>query len=193
MHTRFYAKTWISWAQLLILGSLGSFSVFFGILCWTGIFHDVNDQPRPAAGPPMVIIGTLLLLGAIMALCTIITYRRPLLNLCSEGIEVSLSGQSVGIPLPRQLAVFYLLLTFQAFRAYVYRLRWEQFHGAVVEGLPMARLLLLHGRAENPATHKVLDRVTLPQHLLEENLDKMAAMLNALAVDPPARAKLPPW
>jgi hypothetical protein len=193
MQTRFYANIWISWAQLLILGGLGSFSVFFGILCWTGVFHDVNDQPRPAAGPPMVTIGTLLLLGALMALCTILTYRRPLLKLCREGIEVSLAGQSVGIPLPRQLAVFYLLVTFQAFRAYIYRLSWEQFHGAAVAGLPMARLLQLHGTAENPATHKVLDRVTLPQHLLTGNLDKMAAMLNALAVDPAARAKLPPW
>jgi hypothetical protein len=152
MPDRFHAETWVYWAQLLRCGAFGSFSVIFGILVWTGIMTDSFGDPRPQAGPPMVIVGFCLLPLAALALCNIVGCAAPLIRCYREGIKCNLVGATSvdGVPLlPKEVRIAWAMLSLQGFRSQRVRLPWQQFAGAGVSGIPMAYVLNRNGLVIN--------------------------------------------
>src|SRR3954471_18453591 len=103
---RFRAKTWPFWAQLLGCGALGVFAVAFGTLFWTGAMTDANGEPRPQAGPPMLLVGCFLLAVATLAVFNLAGRVAPIIRCYRDGIECNLVGASSldGVPLIPGLA-----------------------------------------------------------------------------------------
>jgi len=84
--TTFYGKTWVPWALMITMSTLGLFSVPFGILSWIGLIKDTYGHPRPDSGLPMVAVGSFMLLAAVGALRDILAARNPLLEIYQDGI-----------------------------------------------------------------------------------------------------------
>jgi hypothetical protein len=171
MTDRFFGKTWIAWAQLVGLGGLGAFSVPMGVAFWTGALKDANDQPRPAAGPPLTIIGSALCLVAIMALLRIIHLRKPVLRLYREGLEIRMVGGPGLFGMPLASAIPYVghalglvellwgIVTLRGFKVTSVRLPWQAIIRINVEGMPMHRWLIIDGQVLDWRTPRRLQMV----------------------------------
>jgi hypothetical protein len=196
MQDRFRAKTWIYWAQLIICGGLGLFSVIFGALFWTGAMTDVKGDVAPEAGPPMVTVGCCLLAVGVLAAFNIVSRIPPLIRCYREGIECNVIGATSidGVPLvPGIVRVAWTILSLQGFRAQRLRIPWPEFRGAQVSGIHMAYTLLLKGAFTNPKTGRVTHGMVFPQVAFEDSPQDVADTLNQIAAKPEWRAQLSSW
>jgi hypothetical protein len=196
MRHSFRAKLWIFIAQFFIFFPLAILALYIGIASWTGNFRDANGELRRDAGPPATIMGTLMLLYCAFIAFNIYARVGPLIRCYREGIECLIVGQSDldGVPLvPNSIRLFFAIVTLQGFRSVRYRIPWEKFQGAQVGGLPMARILYLHGAVANLNTGKTGPQISFPQVTLATDLQRVANTLSLYASNPTARAKLPQW
>jgi hypothetical protein len=196
MQDRFRAKTWIYWAQFVICGALGLFSVTFGALFWTGRLADADGEPRPQTGPPLVIVGCGLLAVAVLAAFNIVGRGPPMIECYRDGIECNLVGASSldDVPLvPGVVRVAWTILSLQGFRSQRVRIPWPQFGGAQVGGIPMAYVLTLNGAVTNLKTGRVTQWVAFAQAALKDDSQHVADTLNRFALDARAREQLPSW
>jgi hypothetical protein len=196
MQNQFRAKTSIYWAQFVVCGGLGLFGVIFGALFWTGLLTDVKGDVRPDAGPPMVTIGSCLLAVGVLAAFNLVNCIPPLIRCYREGIECNVicATSSDGVPRVRGLVrVAWTILRLQRFRAQRLRIRWPEFRGAQVSGIPMAYVLLLKGAFTNPKTGRVIYGVEFTQVALDDDLEDVADEINQIAADPDWRAQLSSW
>ena len=196
MHDRFRGKTWIYWAQLIICSGMGSFSILFGSLFWTGAMKDANGEVRPDAGPPMVIIGCVLVAVGVLALFNILGRIAPIVRCYRDGIECNLVGATSleGIPLiPGMFRVAWAILSLQGFRSQRVRILWSQFAGAHVGGFPMAYVLTLSGTVTNVKTGRVTHAVAFKQVALTDHPQRVADVLNRFALSVGERGSLPQW
>jgi hypothetical protein len=196
MQDRFYAKTWIFWAKLLLLGGIGLFTVVFGVLFWTGTMVDANGAARPQAGPPMTIIGTFLLMAAGLAFFDIIARIPPLIRCYREGIECNVIGTTSldGCQLiPGIAQTAWAILSLQGFRSQRFRAPWTDFSGADVGGSPMAYVLLLEGSFANPMSGKVIHDLLYQQVDFSDDPQFIASILNGFAQDDTLRKQLSSW
>jgi hypothetical protein len=196
MQDRFRGKTWIYWAQFVVCGGLGLFSVIFGALFWTGTMTDANGAVRPQAGPPMVIVGCCLLAVAVLAAFNIVGHIPPIIRCHREGIECNLVGATSldGVPLvPGLVRMSWTILSLQGFRSQRLRILWPEFGGAQVGGIPMAYVLTLNGLFTNLKTGRVAHRVAFEQVTLEDHPERVADTLNQLAANLAWREQLSSW
>lgn len=197
MPTRFFGKTWISWAQFMIFGAMGIFSVPLGILFWTGALRDADNQLRPQAGPPMVIIGSVMLLVSVMAFTNILAFRRPLLALYREGIEVNMVGTSfMGYGRAVKLVLLlWAILSLRGFRTQIIRAPWESFQGVDIQGLPALRRLILRASFFRLGTNTSIlyQAVIFQDAAFIDRLDAIAQTVHHAFADPQSREQLPSW
>lgn len=196
MRDRFFAKTWIHWAKLLVFLPLGAFAIVAGVLFWTGTLTDAHGVVRPSGGPPLVIFGCLFIFVAAMALARILASIRPIIRCYRSGIECNLAGVTSvdGIPLvPGVIRVAWAIFSTQGFRAQRLRIQWDHFHGAEVRGLPMALVLAVHGTATNVSAEFAASVITFKQAALREHPQEVAESLNHLAGNSTRRDQLPDW
>lgn len=196
MRDRFYGKTWIFWAQLVILGPFGLFAVVLGERFWTGAMTDANGNPRPAAGPPMVITGSVLLVVCLMAALHVARRVRPIVRCYRDGIECRLIGETSldRVPgVPRFVRLAWAILSLQGFGARRVRFAWPQFDRARVGGRLMAGWLALDGSAVDARTGLDAGPVLFAQVAFRVPLQDVAEALNGFAGDPAARGRLAAW
>ncbi len=195
MNGRFYGKTGIFWVQVIVLGWIGLFGVVFGPAFWCGAIKDARGEIRRDAGPPLTIIGTIMLLVAAAALINIIRRRRPIIHCYREGIECEVAAASPfgSFPVPDILRVLLSVVTLHAFRRSQLRIRWEEFQYAQAIGSPVSSTLLLHGVARNIANGKVETVVQVSQSGVVIHPQEIAQIINQFAADAFARARLEIW
>lgn len=193
---QFWGKTWLWWVQAFIVGGLGLFSIPFGVLFWTGAMTDANGASRPTAGPPLVIIGSGLMLVAVMPLCRLIYLRKPVIRCFRDGLECRMFGATSldrfpGIPKLVRLA--WAIVSLQGFRGRCLRVTWPELVGVSWGGVRMARVLQIQGRIVDRRTGKSYEQLRLAQARFIDSPQVIAAWLNGFAADPTARASLPEW
>ena len=147
-----------------------------------GALTDAHDEPRPQAGPPMVTIGSFMILVALMALCNIISSATPSIRCFREGIECNLVGRTSldatpGIPKFVRLA--WRFLSLQGFRSQRLRIPWSSFQGAVVSGIPMAYVLSIGGVGTNLRSGREQNGVHFGQSSLTMHPQQIADTLNS--------------
>jgi hypothetical protein len=198
MQDRFFAKTWIQLAQVIALGPIGLICVPLGIASWTGALLDAQNRPATDAGPPMVIIGTVLLLVAAMALIRVIAGLKPLIRVYREGIVVNLTGATAldGIPLlgriGRLLIVLWSILSLQGFKSVTLQLPWGSIDNITCQGPSFGRLLVIQMA---PMKIAGINRSLLAFHqaFFTDNTDEAAGILAAYLAQIEERMRLPSW
>ena len=198
MRDCFYGKTWIYWAQLLILGPLGGFSLIMGILFWTGTFTDVHGKARPEAGPPMTIIGLFLLLVALVAVFNIVKRISPILRCYREGLELRIIGMNsfgdLSEPIKHFIGIFIVLwgiISLRSFRVHRSFIPWSKFAGAEVTGIPMVYCLRLYIHDETSRSDPpIAELVWISQTDLSDAPHRIAELLNFFAGHPDYRNQL---
>lgn len=194
MQDRYYGKIWIYVAQLVIFGLLGVFGLTMGLLFWTEVLHDANDEPRPETIVPLGILGLVFLALAVLAAFNIAARRAPLVRCYREGLECRLIGATSldEIPLvPMPIRIAWSLLTLEGFRVRRVRVLWSRFQGAQVDGVAMAYVLTIFGSLQNVRTGRISTRVSFGQIALRDHPEDVADALNDLAADPERRRQLP--
>lgn len=193
---RFRGKTRIYWAQLLVLGSLGSFSLLLGLLFWTGTMKDANGKPRPQAGPPMTIIGSGMVVVASMAAANIFARRRPLIRCFQEGIEFAVVGASSldnVRSIPRLLRLAWKIFSLQGFRTLVLRIPWEDVEGVRLTGFKMAYMVTVDGVATEIKSGAHRENVSIGQSTLKTHPRDVVVTLQKFVASPVHCEKLPHW
>jgi hypothetical protein len=193
---RFTAKTWIFWAQLIILGWLGGTCVVIGLLSLAGKMKDVQGQVRRDAGIPATLVGGGMLGAAALAGATILGHRRPVIRCFREGLECNLVGASAldDVPLlPGLLRVTFSIVSLQGFRSHQVRIPWVNFTGAFVQGLPMAYVLTVTGEAINVQSGQIVHKIDIQQVTLNASPQHVAEILNTYSGDPKLCKQLPVW
>lgn len=196
MRDRFRGKTWIYWAQFTILGALGSFSVVLGTAFWTEALRDAVGRPRPQAGPPMLIIGSVLLIVATLAAFNIYGRIAPMIRCFRNGFECNLTGASSlegGLPQHGLIWLAWRILSLEGFRSQRMRVLWSEFSGAEVTGTPMAYVLRLSGAFRNVKTGRVSNWVEFMQFSLVDRPQEVADTLNQFACELKCQTELPEW
>jgi len=196
MQDRFFGKTWMIWAVLIVSGTLGLFSVVFGLLFWTETMTDANGVVRPRAGPPMMITGSCLLAVAAMALANVVALMMPVIRCYREGVECKLVGANSldgfsGIP--NSVRIAWKVLSLEGFQSRRLRIQWPDFRGARVFGGRMAHTLRIDGNATDLKTGRARNGVSFPQSALKTPPQQIADALQALAANPALQDRLPSW
>jgi len=166
LKTAFFGKTWTQWASMMALSALGLFSIPFGVLFWTGLIKDANDRPRPEAGPPMVLIGTFMLLAACGAFYGIIVRQKPLVEIYRDGVLVR-SGHH---------ALF---------------VHWQDYQGAKITGFPGKWLLTLNGAFFHSRNNKRFGSVQYRQDRFIDPLQTVVGVIEHFRQNIAAREQLP--
>ena len=196
MPDRFYGKTWIYWVQAVILGPFGLFAVTFGERFWTGAMTDANGEPRPAAGPSLVIIGSVLLVVCLMAIIHVARRVRPIVRIFRDGIECQIIGETSldHVPaVPKFVRLAWAILSLQGFGARRVRFAWPQFEAARVGGPWLEQWLALDGSPVDARTGLDGGRILFAQVAFRVPLQAVADALNEFAADPAARGRLAAW
>ena len=193
---RFRAKSWIYWARLLICALLGGFLFLFGIAAWLGWTRDSSGEPMTEAGPLLTGVGVCVIVVGLLALAKIVGSLAPAIRCYADGIECNLVGATSldGVRmLPHFIRLAWEVLSLQGFRTRRVRVRWDEFLGAEVRGLPMAYVLALHGSFVNLGTGATYPSVAFQQHLLKDSPHDVARAINLFASRPNKRTELPQW
>lgn len=193
---QFWGKTWLWWVQALIVGGLGLFGVTLGVLFWTGVMTDARGEPRPAAGPPLVIIGSACLIVAVMPLCRLMYLRKPVVRCFRDGLECRMFGTTslARYPrIPKLVRMVWAIVSLQGFRGQCFRVTWPELADVSWGGLPMVQELWIRGRIVDRKTGKSCEQLTLGQVMFIDSPKVIAAWLNGFAADPIAQASLPEW
>lgn len=185
--TEFSGKTWIFYAQALILGCLGTFSLICGPLFLFGVVKPANGKPGTDAGIALSIIAIPLLLIAALAVFNILARRRPIIRILPTGIEVNQIGCSSldAVPLlPGLLRVAWLIVSRQGFRQQLLFAPWESFSHAMVVGPVMSRTLIILGKfcpttASGPVdSGKVHGQIAIHEVAFTSDVTQIAAAIN---------------
>lgn len=193
---RFWGKTWIYWAQVTIFGALGTFAFVGGLLFGLGMVKDANGEPRPQAGPPMVMVGLFLMTLALMAAFNIAGRFRPTIRCYREGIECNLVG-AISLPgfqmMPRLVRLAWAIFSLQGFRSQLVRASWSEFQVAEVQGIPAAYVVVLSGTFTNLKSGRTMPAIAFRQVEFVDHPNLIASTLMGLAANPHAREPLPSW
>lgn len=133
--TRFYGRTWLAWAGVLILGPFAFLFCFMGSLLILGI----EQKPDGCDGFALMCMGLVFLLMVFFSIFQVFARQSPILKIYREGIMFRSIGtpfashnlilgilSSVGgILLAFPLIIFWQCITLQAFRIRTVRWRWE--------------------------------------------------------------------
>jgi hypothetical protein len=191
----FRARLWISWAHLIIFGGLGVFAMTFGVLMWTGRFRNIYDEPVREGGPPCFFTGVGMTTFAGLAFYNIIASSGALIGCFREGIQCKLVARTEldSVPLvPGMLRIAFAIVTGQGFRMRFVRYRWEHFAGAHVTGGVGTRNLMLDG-AGLLDNGKPTGGLVFPQVQLRDDVEEIAAWLNAWSRDAEQIQRFPSW
>jgi hypothetical protein len=200
--SEFMGKTWIFLAQAIVLGTLATFSLVFGPLFLFGYINKANGAPAIDAGIVLSTMSLPLMLVSALAAYNLWARRRPVLQLCREGIKIVLIGSSWldGIPLiPGMLRVAWLIISTQGFRQRVICVPWAGYQDAWVSGLPMARHLTIlaspvFARVEDlPLGWIPVEQVVLDEVWFVGPLDQIAEAIKSYGNLPTTRKQLPSW
>ena len=195
MRDRYFGKTWIFKAQAFIFFPIGSFSILMAILFGTGMMKDVHGKVRTDGVVPMLIIGTLLLVVAVVAVLNIIALRGPVIRCFREGIEFNLVGFSSAreVFMPRFFHLLWVLVTGEAFHQPIGQMLWKDFKGAKVIGIPAMYILEIEGNIKIFDTDKVISGYDFKEALLIDPPQAVADELKQIARDGVRRKSLPSW
>src|SRR5437764_9489713 len=99
--TDFFAKMWFRYVAGIFVTWLTLLCIFLGPLFLFGVLKDANGNHAIDAGIAMSIIAIPLFLTSALLWFNILARRKPLLRICSEGVEVNVIGSSSldGVPL----------------------------------------------------------------------------------------------
>jgi hypothetical protein len=200
--SQFMAKTWIFVVQVIVLGSLAIFSLIFGPLFLFGYMNKANGAPATDAGIALSAMSLPLLLVSALAAYNLRTRRRPLLQLCREGIVIVQIGPSSldGIPLiPGMIRMAWLIISTQGFRQRVICIPWAGYQDAWVSGPPMAHhltilaSLVLASEEALPLGWIPAEQVVLDEVSFVESLDQICEAIKFYGSSPTTRRRLPSW
>jgi len=200
--TVFYAKTWYHIAGALIFTFVGSVSVILGPLFLFDILKRADGKPGTEGGIAMTILGSFMMLIALLGWFNVYARRTPLLRICREGMLINVIGASSldNVPLvPGILRVAWSILSLQGFKKQVGMIPWESFTGAKVTGLPMARTLVIVASIDYPdrkgqSLHSLQDSIWVFREAeFRDSLDKIAAAIHDFHHDLESREALSSW
>lgn len=200
--TVFYAKTWYHVASALVFTVIGTVSVILGPLFLLDVLKRADGKPGTEAGIALSIIGSFMILVALLGWFNVYARRTPLLRICREGMLINIIGASSldNVPLvPSILRVAWLILSLQGFKKQVGMIPWESFEAAQATGLPMMRSLVIVAKIVYPnrrdqAGKSLQDtRIVFRDAEFRDSLDKVAASIDAFQDDLEARGSLPSW
>ena len=202
---KFYAKTWVLWAQVLIFGQLALVGCIAGPLFWLDIAKPANGHPGHEAGIPLTIISYVVILPIfILSASHLLVFQKPVIVLFKEGLETrcmaSKPGQSLSsvltmvlnldiITIP--LSVIYRLITFQKLVDIpTYKIPWSEIDAIYVTMIG----LNINGRLYDDSNGQMLntDIVSFDRNIFESP-EYVCKTLEHYYVDPALREQLPTW
>jgi hypothetical protein len=200
--SQFRGKTWIFGVQAGIFGALGGVGLVFGPLFLSGLMKKADGQPGTDAGIALLIMSVPFLLVCSLAVFNIKARRRPVLELCREGLQINMIGSSSldGVPLvPGMIRVVWLILSLQGFKQQIVVAPWDCFQQLQISGLPMARTLTVASalfpftpESDSPPKPFAFD-ITFPEVAFDVPLEQIAASIQAYHQSPQLRHFLPSW
>lgn len=199
-NTIFYAKAWYLYVTAVVLTMLALFCTILGPLFLFDILKRADGKPGTEAGVAMSIMAIPMVLLALLGWFNVYARFKPLLRICSEGLEINVIGASSldGVPLiPNLVRVAWLIFSLQGFKKQIGWIPWETFGSVEVAGLPMMRSLVINAIIAYPIlrgdalTAKIGDSVAFRDAEFQEPLDKIASAIQACYDDPEKRNALP--
>ncbi len=165
----YFGKTWIYWAQLLVLGPMSFTCIVSAVAVLTGHLETLSGQDAVAV-TAMSVGGTLLLIPVATASFNVIARRQPLLELFDHHLLIRIVG---GTSLdgawwvPGWLRFAWGVASGQAFRTQNLTVPFERLLDVKEVGSPMARHLVIQFEAVAERGELVSMMVSLPQHELK--------------------------
>jgi len=191
-------KTWIFWAQVIVIGGLCGVALVAGPLFMTGVIKPANKQSGLGPGIAMTIVGAALAPFVALAVFNLVARSHPILQCFKEGLEIRVIGQSSlasSLPVPRLVRAAWPIVTGQGFRTKVYRILWRDIDGAIVRGAPMAQELLIVYRTAGSADSQSKERRTFRfrDAAFAQPISTVESIIASYVSDATKRAQLPVW
>ena len=132
----FYGKTWMLWAQVLVLVPITCLACIMGPLFLCDAIHTADGRPGHEAGIPLTITGLILVPITVILVFHLFARQWPIIRIFREGLEIREIGTRVQIdPILNIFGLRLFLFTFvilwqlgtlRLLRVRTTRLRWEE-------------------------------------------------------------------
>ncbi len=90
----FYAKSWYLYVGAILFTMLALFCAILGPLFLFDIMKRADGKPGTEAGVAMSIMAVPMFLVALLGWFNVYARRKPLLRVCTEGMEINVIGAS---------------------------------------------------------------------------------------------------
>ncbi|MBX3426896.1 MAG: hypothetical protein KF688_14550 [Pirellulales bacterium] len=196
----FYAKSWYHYVTAIGFTMLALLCAILGPLFFFEIVKKADGKPGIEAGMTFSIIAIPMTLIALLGWFNVFARLKPLLRICSEGLEVNVIGESSldGVPqVPGLIRDAWLIVSLQGFKKQIGWIPWETFRDVKVAGLPMMRSLVINATIaypkcrEDASAARIGDSVAFRDADFKDPLDVIASAIQAFYYDPGARSALP--
>jgi hypothetical protein len=198
--TVFFAKTWYRYVGAIVATGLTLFGLVVGPLALFGIMKRVDGRPATDGGIALSILAILLSPVALLGWLNILAYRKPLLRICREGIELNVIGSSSldGVLLvPPIIRIAWLVLSLQGFKRQIGWIPWSLLRGVEVRGMPMLQSMVIDATIVYPSvageqlTAKIGDSIAFGDAEFLEPLDEIVSAIRIFHANPQACESLP--
>jgi hypothetical protein len=179
---------------------LALFCAILGPLFLFDIMKRADGKPGTEAGVAMSIMAVPMFLVALPGWFNVYARRKPLLRVCTEGMQINVIGASSldGTPLiPNLVRVAWLILSLQEFKKQIGWIPWEMLRNIEVVGLPMMRSLVIDATIAYPTfrgdamTARIGDSIAFRDAEFQDSLEVIASAIQQFYNDPDARIALP--
>ncbi len=144
----FKTKMWHRYPVAYVFSLLAIVNILLGPLYLTGILKPADGRPGQQAGIFLTCLAVPFTATAVLMWSQLLAFRRPLIRIYDDGIEVNFVGptQLDNTPLIHPLMrIAWSVLSGQGFKQRIGWIPWEHFAGAQIVGPPMMRCIILHG------------------------------------------------
>jgi hypothetical protein len=202
--TEYRAKTLSQWVGACVSGGM-TLGCLYGLLCLT---HLIGDQaPKPWRGDAAAAVVIALMTAMVLPRCALSLYqalgrRKPVIQICREGLEVRLVGwnslENVA-HLPEWISYVWSVLSFQGFRTRRLRLMWADLEKPRLTGRASVRVLVLRGRfwkageEGDPRNSPAADYARFDQQDFAVPMDDIATAVVRFQENEKQRGFLPGW
>ena len=143
----------------------------------------VNGESADDAIWPLIIIGSVFCLAALMALSQYLAYRKPIIVANEKMIILTIVGGEInGIIkyFPRGIQFLYLLISRKGFHSTVYCASWDKVSHIIVTGFKGLQRLEFHGQFKILLDNRIFNCVSFADAELQQNPECLCDELNKL-------------